>query len=232
MVPLALVAIWIGGALYDGLILGAAAGLAMEWGGLCRGGPACHRRVAGGVAWIALAAAAALWLRADPLVGRANIGFLVVVVWASDIGAYLVGRTLGGPKLAPAISPGKTWAGAAGGLVGAALLGVGIALVHGLRHPGPPCLARAAGLAVAVSVVGQAGDLAESWAKRRSGGAAVSRSTVWVPTLPVEPSRVTLRGGFIATALPQLHATWPARPPGAAPPAPRPAGPAARHGQG
>jgi phosphatidate cytidylyltransferase len=169
MVPLALVAIWIGGALYDGLILGAAAGLAMEWGGLCRGGPACHRRVAGGVAWIALAAAAALWLRADPLVGRANIGFLVVVVWASDIGAYLTGRALGGPKLAPAISPGKTWAGAAGGLVGAALLGVGIAAVHGLRHPGPPCLARAAGLAVAVSVVGQAGDLAESWAKRRLG---------------------------------------------------------------
>lgn len=169
MVPLALLAIWIGGALYDGLILGAAAGLAMEWGGLCRGGPACHRRVAGGVAWIALAAAAALWLRADPLVGRANIGFLVVVVWASDIGAYLTGRALGGPKLAPAISPGKTWAGAAGGLVGAALLGVGIAAVHGLRHPGPPCLARAAGLAVAVAVVGQAGDLAESWAKRRLG---------------------------------------------------------------
>ena len=169
MVPLALLAIWIGGVLYYGLILGAAVGLAVEWGGLCRGGPACHRRVAGGVAWIALAAAAALWLRADPLVGRANIGFLVVVVWASDIGAYLVGRTLGGPKLAPAISPGKTWAGAAGGLAGAALLGVGIALVHGLRHPGPPCLARAAGLAVAVSVLGQAGDLAESWAKRRLG---------------------------------------------------------------
>ncbi len=169
MVPLALLAIWIGGALYDGLILGAAAGLAVEWGGLCRGSPACHRRVAGGVAWIALAAAAALWLRADPLVGRANIGFLVVVVWASDIGAYLVGRALGGPKLAPAISPGKTWAGAAGGLAAAALLGVGIALVHGLRHPGPPCLARAAGLAVAVSVLGQAGDLAESWAKRRLG---------------------------------------------------------------
>lgn len=169
MVPLALLAIWIGGVLYYGLILGAAVGLAVEWGGLCRGGPACHRRVAGGVAWIALAAAAALWLRADPLVGRANIGFLVVVVWASDIGAYLVGRTLGGPKLAPAISPGKTWAGAAGGLAGAALLGVGIALVHGMRHPGPPCLARAAGLAVAVSVLGQAGDLAESWAKRRLG---------------------------------------------------------------
>ena len=169
MVPLALLAIWIGGVLYYGLILGAAVGLAVEWGGLCRGGPACHRRVAGGVAWIALAAAAALWLRADPLVGRANIGFLVVVVWASDIGAYLTGRALGGPKLAPAISPGKTWAGAAGGLVGAALLGVGIALVHGMRHPGPPCLARAAGLAVAVSVLGQAGDLAESWAKRRLG---------------------------------------------------------------
>jgi phosphatidate cytidylyltransferase len=169
MVPLALVAIWIGGALYDGLILGAAAGLAVEWAGLCRGGPSCRRRVAGGVAWIALAAAAALWMRADPLVGRANIGFLVVVVWASDIGAYLTGRAFGGPKLAPAISPGKTWSGAAGGLVAAALVGVGIALVHGLRHPGPPCLARAAGLAIVVSLLGQVGDLAESWAKRRLG---------------------------------------------------------------
>ena len=165
MVPLALLAIWIGGALYDGLILGAAAGLAVEWGGLCRGSPACHRRVAGGVAWIALAAAAALWLRADPLVGRANIGFLVVVVWASDIGAYIAGRAIGGPRLAPAISPGKTWSGAVGGLAAAAAVGAAAPAILG--HA--PSLWHPALLAIVIGVVGQAGDLFESLVKRHFG---------------------------------------------------------------
>ena len=49
--------------------------------------------------------------------------FLVLVVWASDIGAYVAGRLVGGPKLAPRLSPGKTWSGAIGGLVAAMLVG-------------------------------------------------------------------------------------------------------------
>ena len=67
------------------------------------------------------------WLRADPVAGLANTLFVLAIVWASDIGAYLVGRLVGGPKLAPAISPGKTWSGAVGGLVSAALAGLAVA---------------------------------------------------------------------------------------------------------
>ena len=58
---------------------------------------------------------------------------LLLIVWASDIGAYLVGRAVGGPKLAPAISPGKTVSGAVGGLLAAMLVG----LVVGLAESGP-----------------------------------------------------------------------------------------------
>ena len=171
LAPLALAAIWWGGALFDGLILVAAAGLAIEWVGLCRTCPAWRLRAAAGVGWIVLATGSALWLRADPLVGRANLGFLVVAVWGSDVGAYVTGRLVGGRKLAPAISPGKTWSGVAGGLVGAAAIGIVIAATHGMRHADMHVvtLARAAAVGAAISVLGQAGDLAESWAKRCFG---------------------------------------------------------------
>ena len=76
-----------------------------------------------GVLYVGLFGISLIWLRGDNWVGRANVLFLVLVVWASDIGAYLVGRLFGGPKLAPAISPGKTWSGAAGGLLSALAVG-------------------------------------------------------------------------------------------------------------
>lgn len=100
--------------------------------------------------------------------GMANVLFMVAVVWASDIGAYGFGRLLGGPKLAPAISPSKTWAGAAGGLLAAVLAGGGLAI--GL-DPGltSGAAGRVAGLALLLAVSGQIGDLVESWFKRRIG---------------------------------------------------------------
>ncbi len=171
LAPVALAAIWCGGAVFAAVIAAAAAGLAIEWVGLCRLGPAWRGRAAAGVGWILLAAVCAVWLRADPLVGRANVGFLVLVIWSSDIGAYLAGRVIGGPRLAPAISPGKTWAGAAGGLVGAASVGLAIAGLHGWRHGTLDTLGitRAMAVAAGLSVLGQAGDLGESWAKRCFG---------------------------------------------------------------
>ncbi|MDE2006326.1 MAG: phosphatidate cytidylyltransferase [Rhodospirillales bacterium] len=168
LAPLALAAIWFGGFAFAVMVLIAAIGVAIEWSLLCRARPGWVVAASGGVGWIALAVFGALWLRADPAAGRANIAFLVVGVWGSDIGAYLAGRAIGGRKLAPAISPGKTWAGAAGGLVGAAAFGTVIVVAHGLG-PGAAELGRAALLAVLVSVLGQVGDLAESWAKRHFG---------------------------------------------------------------
>ena len=72
--------------------------------------------------WIALPCAAILWLDRGEH-GRERIIYLFAVVWASDIGAYAFGRLIGGPKLAPALSPNKTWAGAVGGLACAMALG-------------------------------------------------------------------------------------------------------------
>ncbi len=86
--------------------------------------------------------------------------FLAAIVWGGDIGAYLVGRLVGGPRLAPRISPGKTWSGALGGTLVAVLAGLAVRPGHALL----------AGLvALLLSVAAQAGDLLESGLKRRFG---------------------------------------------------------------
>ena len=90
--------------------------------------------------------------------GPGNVLFLVSIVWASDIGAYGVGRLLRGPKLAPSLSPGKTWSGACGGLLCALLVGVVASGTAG-----------AAAIAALLGVVCQAGDLLESGIKRHFG---------------------------------------------------------------
>lgn len=118
---------------------------------------------AAGLPYIALAALALSWMRAIPEVGLLNILWLFGVVWATDIAAFFVGRSLGGPKLAPRISPGKTWSGAIGGGLGASFVGAGLALAAGAA----PLSAAAASLLL--SVVAQAGDLAESAVKRHFG---------------------------------------------------------------
>jgi phosphatidate cytidylyltransferase len=121
--------------------------------------------LAAGVAYIGTACVSLLWLRADAISGLANVLLLLLLVWASDIGAYLVGRLVGGPRLAPVISPGKTWSGAAGGLMAAALVG-GLAAL-GLEQGG--LFWRIVLFATGLGIVAQAGDLAESAIKRRFG---------------------------------------------------------------
>ena len=93
------------------------------------------------------------------------------MVWASDTCAYAAGRAFGGPRLAPRISPAKTWAGALGGMVAA----VGASILLGWLMPlagwvaERPSLALLAAAGALGSVVGQMGDLAESALKRRVG---------------------------------------------------------------
>ena len=103
-------------------------------------------------------------LRGDDTAGLIAILFLFSVVWSTDILAYFVGRAVGGPKLAPSISPGKTQSGALGGTVAGVVAGVAVGLAAGAA----PLLAMA-GVAALLSVVSQAGDLFESWVKRRHG---------------------------------------------------------------
>lgn len=89
--------------------------------------------------------------------------FMGVVVWATDTGAYFTGRQVGGEKLAPDISPSKTWSGALGGLAIGTLGGLVLWLIVVPQSPWYIGLL----LAAATSVVGQVGDLTESALKRR-----------------------------------------------------------------
>ena len=90
--------------------------------------------------------------------------WLLVAVWATDINAFLVGRTVGGPKLAPKISPGKTWSGLIGGIVGAVGWSVIWALWTGVEQVGTVAL-----LGAAIAIFAQLGDLGVSRVKRRYG---------------------------------------------------------------
>ena len=90
--------------------------------------------------------------------------FLFAVVWSTDIMAFFFGRAIGGPKLAPRISPGKTWSGAIGGTLSGIVAGACVQVAAGGQG-----LARIVAIAFVLSVAGQIGDLFESWVKRRSG---------------------------------------------------------------
>jgi phosphatidate cytidylyltransferase len=105
-----------------------------------------------------------------PAAGTAVVGLPVVVTWISDIGAYVVGKTLGKTKLMPAVSPGKTRAGAIGAIIAAGLAAMlydryVLAPVANLTL-GPM---RALLLGVLLSVAGQVGDLLKSLLKREAG---------------------------------------------------------------
>lgn len=121
-------------------------------------------RLALGVIYVCLPVMALLFLREQsPQLGGLLLAFWALgVVWATDIGAYFAGRSLGGPKLAPRVSPSKTWSGLGGGVLAALLLGYGLHLLAGL----PAQLAASSGL---LAVTAQLGDLLESWMKRRAG---------------------------------------------------------------
>lgn len=114
---------------------------------------------------------ALVWLRGITGAGMACLLFVVLVVWASDSLAYLVGRALGGIRLAPRISPGKTWSGALGGLGGATLAGILVAALApvGAPHAALERMLRGLLFGALLGIAAQAGDLAESALKRRCG---------------------------------------------------------------
>ena len=95
---------------------------------------------------------------------RAAIFFVFAVVWATDTGAFFAGRAIGGAKLWPKVSPNKTWSGAIGGVVAGMVAGVVLAAVAGY-----PVNAALAGVAIALSIAAELGDLFESWVKRHFG---------------------------------------------------------------
>lgn len=117
-----------------------------------------------GLPYIMLPMIAMLWLRDVPDLGVWLVLWLVLVVWATDIGGYVVGRRVGGPRLAPRLSPNKTWSGLFGAMAAAALLSGLLGLAVGAAQPALLAL-----LAAGLAVVAQIGDLAESAVKRHFG---------------------------------------------------------------
>ena len=115
-----------------------------------------------GLLYIAVASLSFLWLRGLPGHGRELVIWLVVSIWAADSGAYAAGRSIGGPKLAPRISPGKTWAGLIGGLISAMLVGGLLGLFQDSVGT-----VKLVGLAGLLALISQGGDLLESIVKRR-----------------------------------------------------------------
>lgn len=117
-----------------------------------------------GIAYLATNLVAFLTLRSMPEIGRDLTFYVLLSVWAVDIGAYFAGRLIGGPKLAPRFSPSKTWAGLFGGMIASALIGYAWAFFSGARYP-ETCLI----LGLVIGIAAQIGDILESALKRKYG---------------------------------------------------------------
>ena len=173
MIAVAGAALWLGGWPFAIFVTIVAIGVFWEWwdlvlrfdcGPLGRG-----LWIAGGLAYVFLAGVTLIALRRESLSEPILVLILVISV---DVGAYFAGRTIGGPKIAPRISPSKTWAGLGGGILAAALVNAVGALWVDATYP-DASLADVAFPSLIVglffAVIAQLGDFFESWMKRRAG---------------------------------------------------------------
>lgn len=159
--PLLLAAVWIGFPWIDLVVAIAAPLMVGEWLRLMRRRPTARFAL---IFYSIVAALALLWLRHQPAYGRETILWIVACVWATDIGAYFIGSYAGGARLAPSISPSKTWSGLVGGASATAVVSALCGLAVGAGETMTLALT-----GVGIALVAQAGDLLESAQKRRAG---------------------------------------------------------------
>ncbi len=160
MAAIALVTLWLGGWIFMIVVIASALQMLREWDALTANEHKYWH--IGGVAYAAIPCACMIWLRSF---SGAPVLFIILVVCATDIGAYFTGREIGGPKLAPTLSPSKTWSGLGGGMIAAAL----VATICTSFAPYPASAPVAFILGGLLAIVAQGGDLFESWLKRRAG---------------------------------------------------------------
>ena len=169
LIVLALMAAYVGGMYFAVLAAAASTAVFYEWMRITRGWGFAWSLT--GFIYALLAALALLWVRDRADNGLAVAVWIFLVTWSTDIGGYVFGRTFGRKKLAPAISPNKTWEGFYGGIAAAMLIAGGWVLLLDLE----PALYV---LAPLFAVMAQAGDLFESWMKRQAG---LKDSGDWLP---------------------------------------------------
>ena len=169
LVSVALAAAVLGGYYFAAFVALAACIMFFEWRRIVTGwGPGWQ---VAGFAYALVPALAMLWIRDRSTIGLELLIWVFITTWSVDIGAYFAGRAIGGPKLAPTISPNKTQAGLVGGMVASAVLS-GL-WTYLLELPAILFV-----LAPLFAFAAQMGDLFESWLKRRAG---VKDSGTWLP---------------------------------------------------
>lgn len=166
----------------------------------------CARRsvwLSVGLVYIGGSSASLVWMYG--VSGSGTVLWLLFVVWATDVGAYVVGRMLGGARLAPRISPNKTWAGLFGGAFFAMIVGGLFPFFLGFASWGPALF-----FALFLAFIAQSGDLFESYLKRRFGvkdsgslipghGGILDRMDGLIAVAPVVATSVAVWGGGLET---------------------------------
>jgi phosphatidate cytidylyltransferase len=176
MMSIAIAAIWFGGYAFMALVVLVGLGVFWEFAklvlGFTQGKTARFLWLLGGTIYVGLACFSLLLfglLFDSPLFEKFAVVTLIAGVIGTDVGAYFAGRTIGGPKIAPKVSPSKTWSGLVGGMIGAGLAMLLVQNLMGLNYLfvyDPPFTMAAGGV---LACIAQAGDFFESWMKRRAG---------------------------------------------------------------
>lgn len=169
LAPLVLFIIFIGGTLYNTLIVVVAVIMSFEWQGIINSGNKLLTQISKqrwntlGIIYVTIFASSLIYLR-NLENGLGIVMLLLFMVWATDIAAFFTGRFFKGPKIYTAISPNKTWSGLIGGMVAASMVGSISSIFISISSP-----VHMAIFGLVIAVISQIGDFFESWVKRSFG---------------------------------------------------------------